>query len=276
MTNPTPAPSPLLASLDAGLRRVDETCLSELQLDRLIDGELDDAARRGAEQHLATCDPCAHRHGDLIVDRAQFESDLWVAGLARRTAAVARKRDHARYAWRGAAGLALAATLLFTLWATFPNPYTGVKGGDGVTGDQLEVYVRHAGSGQVTPVVAGDVLQPDDAIRFRVTAGAAAWTGVVGVDSAGAVTAYKPVVGTLVRVEAGEALLFDGSIILDGATGPERLVAVFCDEELPVSAIVGSGERALVGAGMRPERMLGLDLPCRQVSFLFHKQGEAR
>ncbi|GDX79686.1 hypothetical protein LBMAG42_14970 [Deltaproteobacteria bacterium] len=115
---------------------------------------------------------------------------------------------------------AMAAALLFLVR---PPPSRGHRSKGEVT---LDVRVNREGttlpSGVDIPVRSGDRLQ------FVYQPGANNSVVIVGVDGSGSVQTYWPDEGDApVLVVPGEAHLLEGSILLDGAEGPEVFVAGF-------------------------------------------------
>lgn len=237
-----------------------EGCLSDLVLDRIVNGELPREGEPGA--HLAGCEACRARLEAFEAAARDFGEVHFVAKLAAQaTAAVGGARP-----WRvrmavAAAGLAAAAAVL--LLVTRP-PSEGVRTKGGLS---LEVVARHA-DGRVETVLPGATLAPGDAIRFRVTNPTAGYLAIVGADAARQVTAYVPA-----RMQpSGRGQLLEGSVILDETRGAERLTAVLCPRAIADEELLAAARRALEHAGFDPRAQGPLDLDCEQAAVLLEKK----
>lgn len=253
-----------MKDVDAMLGRRPETCLSDLVLDRLLAGELDGTPDADAVQtHLSACDVCTARLAELRAQGEAFGNEIWVAGVAAQT------RKAARRGWARPAIAALAAAAAVVLVVQLvPHNANRAKGGD-----RLLLYARTGTTGQVSEVLPGEILAPDDAIRFSVSIKSDAFVVIVGIDAAGAVTPYVPVDGNdPVFLRRGPNQLIEGSIILDETLGPERVIAFACVNPVPVENIRAASAAALQEAGGDPRAIERVDVDCRQTSVLFEKQ----
>ena len=237
-----------------------ESCLSDLQLDRLVAGEL---AAEVARAHLSSCAACRARVAELRRELAAFDVPApWQAAPA-----PARARRSRRWIGAGAlATFAAAAGLVLMLVHAPPPPPVRLKGGL-----VLELVARRS-SGAVELVLPGAPLAPGDAVRFRVSSDRAGYLAIVGIDAARAVTPYAPADGDARAFGPARDALLDGSIILDETLGAERVVALLCPRALPVSAIVDAGKRALTAAHDNPAALGQLPLDCAQASRLIVKR----
>jgi hypothetical protein len=92
----------------------------------------------------------------------------------------------------------------------------------------LDVVVRRRGGERVEPLVPGETLHEGDALRFRVRAPRSGYLAVLDRDGSGKVSPFAPHDTAVTPIpEAGERAL-DGSVVLDGTLGDERLIAVLC------------------------------------------------
>ncbi|HLV60130.1 MAG TPA: hypothetical protein VKY51_01870 [Fredinandcohnia sp.] len=236
-----------------------EACLSDLFLDRWRVGELSELEMARGEAHVRQCLVCARRKREL--DRQALEFDVQLR-LPRRAP---------RRAWRTALGLlAAAAAASFAVVlvpAALPSP-TDAPGVRTKGGPSFSVIARRA-DGTIHPVLPGDVLAPGDAIRFEVRTEEPRIVAVLGIDAAGVVTPYVDEVA----IEAEGPQLLPGAIRLDETLGPERIVALFCDEPLGRTRLLAIGAEALRQARGDPSRELRLDAPgCAQSSILIRKE----
>lgn len=237
--------------------RLGADCLSDLALDRLRLGLLDDSRKRErARAHLGECERCRARlDGIEAVAAPAFDFD--------RTGP--RER---RWRWRalwltpilvGAAALALLA----------PKQDSGERSKGG--GWQLGLVAQYP-SGRIAPVFPGQALSPGDSLRFQVSAPSDGFVSVISLDSKGTVTPFVPATGDAIQVHAGERRLLDGAVRLDDAIGPERLMLLACPRPLPVVDVVAAGQAALVQAQGRADKVERLALPCVQTSFWIRKE----
>lgn len=134
---------------------------------------------------------------------------------------------------------AMAAAILFLIR---PPPNHGHRSKGEVT---LGVRVNREGT--TLPADADIVVRSGDRLQFVYQPGANNSVVIVGVDGSGAVVTYWPDEGdTPVLVVPGEAQLLEGSILLDGAEGPEVFVAGFGAES---AGAVAEEVRAAFAAG---------------------------
>lgn len=256
-------------------RRLSERCLSDLALDRLLAGESGAEARAQAGAHLAECAACEARHATLLADRERFDAEVFVAGLSARAARDAkiasapRPIAPRRARLRSALSAMSAAAAVVLVAIAMPRP-----SGDDVRtkgGESLELFVRHA-DGRVDRVAPGETLRPGDAIRFSLSTPRGGYVAIAGMDSRPSVSAYAPVSSdTAIPMGAVRGHVLDGSIVLDDATGPERIVAFLCREPVPVSTLLAEARAALAAAGGDPRAVGTIDARCRQTSFLIGK-----
>jgi len=238
-------------------------CLSDLALDQLAAGEDPGALVLEAwRAHLRQCAACEARRAELGAQRAAL--------LARRPALAlpvgGAGRGRPRLAWGAGALAVAAAALVAALRAPAPRgagvAAVRLKGGLG-----LEVFVKRA-AGQVEALWPDAPASEGDALRFRVSTDAGGVVTIVGVDAAGAVSSYDPAPSALPVLSPGERRLLDGSIVLDGSVGQERLLALLCPDREQTQAAVGQVKRALAAA---PEGTPPAPAGCRETVFPFRK-----
>jgi hypothetical protein len=249
-------------------------CPSELVLDRLFVGELADSSHDGVREHVGTCVRCSGRLDDRKAAAATFASDV---GLDLRVAAAARELRTPRWRTAAIAGGAIAAAAVVLLLVVPRKPAE--------QGQQTQVAeaptVRTKGGlslglvakrldGRIESVVSPAALSAGEAIQFEISTQSAGFVAVVGVDAAGVVSPYA----TSRRIEAGSRQLLDGSIVLDDTPGSERIIAVMCQTEVDMHAIVDGATAALAQAGGNPARIESVGVPatCSQASFLIEKK----
>ena len=246
-------------------------------LARLRAGELTGEPREEAEAHLAGCARCEARVEAMRQDAADFLARRPAAAL---TGALAT-RERGPGLWerlrrlltRPALGLGLAAAvtagLVLTVW---PGPSEGPPDEPKTrlkTAVALEFHVLSGGA--VSHGTSGDTLHPGDRIQLRYSTPEHGWLVVVSLDSRGAVTPFYDSDGRSLAIEPGVAHLLDGSIELDDALGPERLLGCFSRKPLSTARVVAAGQRALAAAGGDPAAVSALDVPCAQATVIIRK-----
>ena len=217
--------------------------LSSLELDALALGALDDVAARRAEEHLQACAACRAEAAALRESHAHFTTHVLPRTLPALRARAAPWWSR-RLTWIAAPVLAAAAALVMITVGTGPAPDGGdllVKGGAA-----LQVVVRRGD--HTAPVAAGATLAAGDEIRFVVATPRAGYLLIASVDGRGATTVYHPYGGSQsAPVAAAARLELPGSIRLDDAPGPERVVALWSSTPLPARAVTDA--LAAIGAG---------------------------
>lgn len=135
--------------------------------------------------------------------------------------------------------VAMAAALLFLVR---PPPHHGHRSKGEVT---LDVRVNRDGT--TLPSIEDIAVRSGDRLQFVYQPGANNSVVIVGVDGSGAVQTYWPDDGDApVLVVPGEVHVLEGSILLDGAEGPEVFVAGFGAES---AEAVAEEVRAAFAAG---------------------------
>ena len=211
-----------------------EGCLSDFTLDRWLAGELSGPEAAVVEGHAAGCARCGRRADEIRGERDAFGRDA--PPLVRRRAA----RAPARWLWGSGALAAAAAGIL--LFAHAHDDGTRTKGARSAIG----FYVNHAGS--VRLGLAGERVEPADALRFVVTAREPRYVAVLSVDGARHVSVYYPG-GTVASLAvSGAAVPLPASTVLDETLGDETIYGVFCPQPFDLEplrkALEASLERA--------------------------------
>ena len=135
---------------------------------------------------------------------------------------------------------------------------------------ELEYHVL--ADGVVRRGLPGSTVHPGDRIQLRYSTPEHPWLVVVSLDSRGAVTPFYDDAGRSLAISPGVGRLLEGSIELDDALGPERLIGCFSEEPLATDRVVAAGRAALAAAGGDPAAVEGLDLTCRQAALTIDKQ----
>jgi hypothetical protein len=191
-----------------------EGCASDLALDRMLSGELEESP------HVKACQACAARLGDLRAERAGViplgaRRKKWIPAVAGLVAAA-------------------AAVVLFVRLGGEPRGVSA-KG----AGDALSMHVLR--DGQPSPWLPGSPLRPGDKLRFSVNGHGERWIAVLARDGAGLASVYFPMGSTTQKVGLDGPTPLPGSVTLDAITGHEVVHAVICEAEV----LIGPLQRAL-------------------------------
>ena len=212
---------------------------SDLQLDLLMAGELEELAAASARKHLTSCPTCTGRWTALEADRDRYRTALPLR--PRPTGDPARARPaKRRHRWRIPVAAAAAAALLLIAWPrkTIDQDAPPATSGDVRTKGGPSLGFYRSRDGRVTQGASGDLMAPADEVRFAVTADRASYLVIAGVDASGRVAIYFPegAAGRAAPIEAGTDQLLPGAIALDEAPGPERIIAFFCRAPVEVAS----------------------------------------
>ena len=187
--------------------------------DLALDGLRLDRGAQGDQSHLDDCGVCVDRLAELVADAAAFEDRFEPRSLAAQT--LDRGRPTGRRAWLGGlvAAAAAAALLVVALPALeTPGPADRIKG----SAAGLKVRVKR--DGVVTEGRSGQVFKPGDALMIGLQPGRNDHVRLVYRDSQGAEAVWFEG-----AAPSGRWTWTDGSFVLDGAHGRERLTAVYRD-----------------------------------------------
>jgi hypothetical protein len=243
-----------------------QECLSDLDLDRLLGGEIEaGAGAAAARAHASACPDCTRRIAELRTDAAPFANDLWVRGLAVATARAARRWPRITLPAIAGGALAAAAVLLVVVRPQSDDG-TRTKGTDSLS------LIVQSPDGTTGRVVDGGHLSPGDSVRFEVSTDTNGFLTILGLDAAPRVTRYVPSMpGEARPIALGRRQRLRDTIVLDATLGAERIVALVCPREVATGDLVEAAQRALAGAGGDPRRVGDLDVHCAQSSVLVEK-----
>ncbi|WP_434420153.1 DUF4384 domain-containing protein [Nannocystis pusilla] len=206
-------------------------CLSDLVIDRLIVGELDDAARVEVLGHAAACTWCTARIAEL-----RGEQQVFAAGPV----PLALHRPKRRFLGVSAALAAAAAlALVFLPDRSGPEPEPAPVPGDVVRtkgAAHVGLYVER--DGKLSPLLSGEHIVPGARVQPTYTATEPGHLAIFGIDGAGRVQRHYPAEApgsAPVRPARDEPLPF--SLAFDATPGRERLVAVFCEQAFDAAAL---------------------------------------
>ncbi len=216
--------------------------LSGETLDLLLIGALSPFSTNAAKAHLDGCEPCRTRWRELNEDKRRFEEHVFARTLPKVEAEVARsggypKHRPRRRARRIVVGLGAALVLGLLVWQA-PSR----------AGPSLEVHVERQGKRFMAPPQAS--IEPGDRLRLVVTARKASYVLVTARDKEGATRVYFPPGGRAsARVTTTGPFELASGVELEGAPGPQLVVAVFSEELVSVDALEGSLAQPALGPG---------------------------
>jgi hypothetical protein len=221
-------------------------CLSEFALD---DREIHGPAAPAVEAHVAACPSCRARLAERAACVAEFEQELaaptWTRIAAQR--GTRRRRLPGLGPFLAALGAAAASVLLFI--EVGPG-HRAVPLGSTPKGSALVEIVCRRGA-QAFRIGPGDAVAPGDALRFLPLPiwSEARYIQVGSVDGTGAYAPFYPPAddGLSVALPARGAPL-EGSIRLDGAPGPERLLVVLSAAPLAARDVARAAVAHAAGA----------------------------
>jgi uncharacterized protein DUF4384/putative zinc finger protein len=242
-------------------RRQGEDCVSDLQLDRRLAGELSPAEGQAIEHHLEVCPACHQRQAELDEVQLRFARDMpgWASRRGEPVAAShpapsARPHRNLQRWLAGASTLAAAAALaLFMVGPWREDPSAGeIAGGTRAKGRAASLgwVVRR---GEHTFVGRPEQwLRAGDALRFTVSSPEPVYVAVLGLDARGRLSVYHPDRERLTRVEAGEQYPLPGAIELDATPGQEVLYGIFCEDAAPLASVKLAVERSPEAPALPP------------------------
>jgi hypothetical protein len=215
------------------LRTSPEGCLSDYRRDKLVGKELPPDEEQAARAHLATCARCAERVREAEADAARFgaAAPAWEALAG--TASAARPRRRARFLSYGLlAAAASVALVVSVVLRPGPDglPDTRTKGGE-----RLGFFVKRGNATWAGK--PGEALRPGDVVQFVYSARASSYLAIVSADGAGNVQVLYPAGAQAAAAPAGQDVPVPQSTILDGATGAERVVGLFCPSAIDLEAV---------------------------------------
>jgi Domain of unknown function (DUF4384) len=208
-------------------------CLSALQLDRWMVGELKQRESDLVQVHVSGCERCARTAEAMRAQRESAELPrLRLLSIAPALSAIGERRSTRRWRVRAAAavaGLAAAASLLLVVGP--PRGGERIKG----SGFALAMYVQHAG--EVRRVGPGEAIAAGDAVRFTVTTPVKAYVAILSLDAKGRASVYYPTGATAQPLPAGQDMPLPLGTRLDESIGEERIVGLFCSSAVELEPV---------------------------------------
>lgn len=246
------------------------SCLSDFVLDQIVAGDLDGAPAEVARRHLAECARCSGRLASFeAVEVPPFST------LGTKPSEAPRPRMKSFMITLAAAALA-AGIALYASSKNGEEPHASTEVTRAKGSLALGVVVRRS-SGSVARLAARGQVSPGDSLRFELASADSGFLGVLGVDAAGVVTPYAPASGSLRAFAGGPPVVLEETIVADDTLGIERLVAVLCEDPVPMAELVASAQRALAASSGDPTRVANLRERCVEARFDIEKTaGEGR
>ena len=264
-------------------------CVSDLRFDAWQAGELEQAASRELQRHVAECARCHARESALSEFRACFaaqpampakqptqleqQTSVPVDRIAR--AERSRLRG-SRSAWLLGASVAAAAGVLLVF---VELPGTGLRteplrsAGSVVTsgerakgGEQIGFFLKRGQ--QVQRGAREQRVQPGDRLRFVYSAPRARYLAILSLDGARRASVFYPAGERAARIEPGVDVALPAAVELDGALGEERVYALFCDAPAELAGL----RAELVQRG----REFAAPIGCAMDEVVLSKEGGAR
>lgn len=186
---------------------------------------LDVVALRARADGLPDTSP-TEIYDDAIVDPSADDSEQHATGPAPPIDLAAYRRS--RTLTTVLSGLLLAAAAVFAIIGWFSGFPSGPDPEHFAVRAPVDLSIHVAQGGQLYPYEPGSPVGAGDVLGFRVTPGAHRGVVLLSVDGTGMVSVFFPAEGVdPVPLTGPGAVELPGTVMLDGAPGPEVFVAVF-------------------------------------------------
>lgn len=221
-------------------RKISMTCLSDLEIDEMLAGELQDSQRKRCEQHLKSCHGCMNRQTELERSAQELSARIptWQTIAQQNSPKPSLRTSWLRYLRPafafGGPLLVAAAVLLF--WNTRDDS-SSQDGYRSKGGPSLGYYIKTAEGA----IVGGqdEKLRANDSVRFSYTSAHDAYLLILSRDSTKQISVYHANQELAAYVASGSDDL-DGSVILDDVLGLESIYGFFCSKAARVDDAVGA------------------------------------
>ncbi len=180
-------------------------------------------------QHAQSCEPCQAVLQEFAQEREKFleARPLWQPG----TATTHRRRHHLLWAPAGAA-LAILLSIFF-----FSAPDQQTEASIRTKGDVAIRFFVKRGQ-EVSEGKSGDVFRAGDLIQFMYSSGHYRHLFLISIDSQGLMSSFNHDGSKIsMRIDPGNDMVLNHSILLDDTRGLERVFAVFSNEVLDMSQL---------------------------------------
>jgi hypothetical protein len=245
----------------------DRTHISALQLETQRLGLASRGEHAAIERHLAGCGACQGLAESVRAAHREFASEVLPRTLPGLTARRARQRRRTAWTFSLVMVPAMAALLVVARstgwWPGQPveEPAYALKGGPA-----LLVAVRR--EELVFRPHPDKPLRPGDLLAFSVQGVQSPFVLVASVDGAGQVNVYVPFDGQrsapLPAAGEGGRVALEGSVILDGSPGPERIYAFFSTRPLEAAAVRAALAPVAAGGAPAIRRAVQVDVGAAQ------------
>jgi hypothetical protein len=253
--------------------------LGQLQLRRLVAGELESEEGAPARQHAQTCEQCQAGLRAIEEEQRSFEREIPFERFEQGVRKSGRMLSKvAAMPWRPVA-MALAAGVVLTVMAGPILSQVSWIGGRNRTKGGAEVVLR-VGGAEGTPQrdasdKAPELLASGERVRIGYHAGGHPYVASLSIDERGEVTPLYPLQGQSLPTDQGSSTAYlPGSLEFTGQ-GTERIVVILSDEPLEVNELRQAADNAFERAGGRLADVPTLDLgvPAEQFHRLVLKPG---
>jgi hypothetical protein len=207
-----------------------ESCVSDLAIDRSLSTELTQAAQGELESHVARCVRCGVRYDLIARQREAFFSRApdW------ETFSEPQRRSRSHWLrWASGGALAAIAALCF-IGPALDTVAPQVAGLRTKGSPHIGVYIKRGD--KVLQGASGDIVHPGDRLRFTYSNERDAQFALLHADQSGA-EIYFPVANTSVHLPAARDAALDFAIELDEVSGDERVFGLFCDAPLALEPV---------------------------------------
>jgi hypothetical protein len=203
---------------------------------------------RWVEAHRVSCQRCG-----ALADRLALHREEFAATVLPRTRLALRQKIAApapRRWWL--LGLVLAPVAAAAVLLLVARPSITPAGEELAIaekgGPALAVVARR--EARIFALRSGDRVRPGDEVRFVLRGVTHPYGMIASVDGAGTPNIYVPFDGsTSVTLARGDRVELDGSVVLDGRLGPERVFALFSRSPISAEPV----RRALAAIGAKGE-----------------------
>jgi hypothetical protein len=263
------------------------SCASDLELNALMAGELDEPARAAAlKAHVDSCPRCRARldrfQAVAIPPFAELDAAAPAAPAVAATVAAPRggtaPRSGPRWRARAGWGAAVAAAAMAAAVAFLVRPRSTGPDGTAVRtkgGELVLAVLRRTPSGAVEALAPGASVGASDTIRFQLGHAQAGYALVLGIDSRRSVSIYVPSPADQQPpfLDVAGTTVLPGAIALDDAPGAEHVIALLCPSPPPVAEVRLAVAARLADPAVGAGDVRGLRPGCDEASFVIRKPG---
>jgi hypothetical protein len=260
------------------LNSASSACLTDLEIDEWLAGELSPLEQQRCDAHVAQCATCLARKlaieqtSDAFYAQAPDFSSLSAQVKAQRAALVSRlgatqaARSRRRWRWLAPPLMAACAAVGFiALQPAVRAPDARETPGGSDTRSKgkprLGFFVKRGES--ITRGDPGTPVFPGDALRFVYSIDRPYYLAIYSADARG-VSVYFPNTPLAHPLSVGQDVALEFSVELDDTVGRERLIGLFCPEAFAVERV----QSALTSTSSLPDALAG----CQRVELQLNKK----